>query len=295
MIALDPDVLRSFVAIAEHGSYARAGDIVHKTQSTVSMQMKRLEEALGVPLFRKDGRRNVVTDEGERLLEYARRLVQLNDEAVQTFRKPDLAGAISIGTPDDYAEAYLPEILARFARSHPRVEVSVVCEASTSLARRVDAGELDVALVTCEPAISAGEVILTERLCWVTSTRHCAHQEPVLPIALSQIGCVWRQITLDALNRAGLEHRIAYTSANGAAISSAVLSGLAIAALPSALVRPGMRILGQQDGLPSLGSFSMALLSSPDPERRPVVAALAQHVRDCFSTMPPGRVLDAAE
>ena len=115
MIALDPDVLRSFIAIAEEGGFARAGEVVNKTQSTVSMQMKKLEETLGVAVFRKDGRRNVLTHDGERLLEYARRLVQLNDETVQVFRQPELSGAVRIGTPDDYAETFLPEIFARFS------------------------------------------------------------------------------------------------------------------------------------------------------------------------------------
>ena len=118
---IDVDQLRTFIAIVETGSFTKAADVVHKTQSAVSMQMKRLEELLGRPLFARDGRASRFTPDGERLVEYARRLVALNDEAVSAFKRPELTGTVRFGTPDDYADRFLPEILARFARTRPLV------------------------------------------------------------------------------------------------------------------------------------------------------------------------------
>ena len=132
MLALmDVDHLRSFIAIAETGSFTRAAELVHKTQSAVSMQMKRLEERVGRPIFVRDGRASRLTDDGERLLDYARRIVKLNVEALAAFSDGELRGRVRLGVPDDYADRFLPEIMARFSRAYPGVELTVVCEPST--------------------------------------------------------------------------------------------------------------------------------------------------------------------
>ena len=136
---LDIDQLRTFVAIADSGSFTRAADVVHKTQSAVSMQMKRLEERLGKPVFERDGRHSRLTEDGERLLDYARRMLRLNSECIASFADAELAGRVRLGVPDDYADRYLPEILARFSRSNPKVEVTVVCEPSPMLIERLQA------------------------------------------------------------------------------------------------------------------------------------------------------------
>src|SRR5579871_4476125 len=145
---LDSDQLKTFIAIVETGSFTRAADAVHKTQSAVSMQMRRLEERIGKPIFMRDGRASRLTDEGERLLGYARRIIRLSEETMAAFDENELSGAVRFGTPDDYAERFLPEVLARFARSNPRVEVSVLCEPSTELIRKAKASEVDLAIVT---------------------------------------------------------------------------------------------------------------------------------------------------
>ena len=128
MHLLDIDQLRTFVAIADTGSFTRAAEIVHKTQSAVSMQMKRLEDRVGKAIFERDGRLSKLTDEGERLLDYARRIVRLNAECMASFNEHELTGRVRLGLPDDYADRYLPEILARFSRSNPKAEVTVMCE-----------------------------------------------------------------------------------------------------------------------------------------------------------------------
>src|SRR6266446_4295091 len=147
---IDIDQLRTFIAIAETGSFSRAADIVHKTQSAVSMQMKRLEERLDRAIFARDGRASKLTEDGERLLDYARRIVKLNVETIAAF-SDELTGRVRLGVPDDYADRYLPEIMARFSRAYPAVELTVICEETTELVERIAANALDLAIVTdCE-------------------------------------------------------------------------------------------------------------------------------------------------
>ena len=145
---LDLDQLQTFIMIADTGSFTKAADEVHRTQSAVSMQMRRLEERIGKPLFEKDGRVNRLSEEGERLLGYARRMIHLNRETLAAFDDARLEGTLRIGTPDDYADRFLPEIMARFTRSNPKVELTVICEPTPGLAEHMKRGNLDLALVT---------------------------------------------------------------------------------------------------------------------------------------------------
>src|SRR4029453_8961868 len=145
---LDIDQLRTFIAISETGSFTKAAEVVNKTQSPVSMKMKRLEERLARPIFARDGRASKLTEDGERLLDYARRIVKLNVEAVAAFADAELSGRVRLGVPDDYADRYLPEIMARFGRVYPAVELTVICAPSIDLIVQIDAGDIDLAIVT---------------------------------------------------------------------------------------------------------------------------------------------------
>ena len=198
---LDLDQLQTFIAIADTGSFTKAADDVHRTQSAVSMQMRRLEERVGKTLFEKEGRTNRLTDDGERLLVYARRLMQLNRETLAAFDDAQLEGHVRIGTPDDYADRFLPEIMARFARSNPRVELTVICEPTPGLVEHIKRGNLDLALVTHNDARGQSEVVRREPLLWVTSTNHATHEEPVLPMAFGRPNCIWRRAACDVLER----------------------------------------------------------------------------------------------
>ena len=183
---LDLDQLHTFITIADTGSFTRAAGEVHRTQSAVSMQMRRLEDRIGKPLFEKDGRTNRLTEEGERLLSYARRMIRLNRETLAAFDDKSLAGQIRIGTPDDYADRFLPEIMARFSRSNPRVELSVICEPTINLADHIRRGTLDIALVTQCDDVRPAEIVRKEQLLWVASANHLVHEEAVLPMAFSR-------------------------------------------------------------------------------------------------------------
>jgi DNA-binding transcriptional LysR family regulator len=246
--------------------------------------MKRLEELLGRPLFARDGRMSRFTPDGDRLFEYARRIVTINDEAVSAFTKPELTGTVRFGTPDDYADRFLPEILARFARSHPLVTVDVDCLLSAVLFERVKRSEIDLALVTFGCDIVTDEPVRREPLVWVTSMRHSTHLLEVVPLAVSHAGCEWRKAVVDALAASGRKYRIAYSSSNSNAVNAAVQSGLAVGAVPELCVRPGMRILTEKDGFPSLGSFDIGLVRKPG---RPssAIEALARHVSESLSNL----------
>jgi DNA-binding transcriptional LysR family regulator len=275
--SLDLDQLRTFVAIAETGSFTRAGDLVFKTQSAVSMQMRRLEERIGKPIFTRDGRTSRLTEEGERLLGYARRIVRLAEETVAAFDETELTGSVRLGTPDDYADRFLPEILARFSRSNPRVEVSVTCEPSTELIRQARTGEIDLAIVT-HCGEGPVEVVRQEPLLWVGSAQHEVADQEILPLALARPPCLWRDATIAALTGVGRKYRILYQSGNATAISAAVLAGLAVTVLAESALRRGMRVLGEADGLPRLPNCEIGIIRSQRRQETPLVRALAEHI-----------------
>ena len=274
---LDIDQLRTFIAIADSGSFTRAAEVVNKTQSAVSMQMKRLEERLERPIFARDGRASKLTEDGQRLLDYARRIVKLNVETLAAFSDAALSGRVRLGVPDDYADRYLPEIMATFSRSYPAVELSVICEPSVDLLERIDANEIDLAIVTNCETRRASETFRRERLLWVGSNRHSAHTEPRLPLALGRPTCAWRRIAVERLEAIGRQYHILYSSSNNGAAAAAVLAGLAVSVLPESGLRPGMRVLTAADGFPELPSCRIGLVRNAH-ETSSLADALAEHI-----------------
>ncbi len=291
MHPLDIDQLRTLVAIAESGSFTRAADHVHKTQSAVSMQMKRLEERIGREIFAKAGRGVRLTDDGERLLDYARRIVRLQTECLATFDEGDLAGRVRLGLPDDYVDRYLPEILGRFARTHPRAEVTVICEPTDMLAERIADGDIDLAIVTeakgstKEKGRRTVETIRTEALLWVTSSRHAVHTGQPVPLALGRPACNWRRAAIEALERGGRQSRILFVSWNSTAVGAAVLAGLAVSVLPESALRPSMRVLGPQDGFAALPACRIGLMRHRAEEPNPLADILAGQIRHCLDNL----------
>jgi DNA-binding transcriptional LysR family regulator len=285
---IDVDQLRTFIAIVETGSFTKAADVVHKTQSAVSMQIKRLEERLDRPIFARDGRASKLTEDGERLLDYARRIVKLNVEALAAFNDRELTGRVRLGVPDDYADRYLPEIMARFSRAYPGVELTIMCEPSIELIERIDANELDLAIVTdCETS-RASETFRRERLLWVTSNRHSTHVTEPLPLALGRPSCNWRRAALDCLTTIGRPHHVLYTSANSGAVAAAVLAGMAVSVFPESGLRPGMRVLNPGDGFPELPSCRIGLIRNPH-ESLALADALAEHIVSSLDNLSEAR------
>jgi DNA-binding transcriptional LysR family regulator len=289
---IDIDQLRTFIAIAETGSFTKAAEFVHKTQSAVSMQMKRLEERLDRPIFARDGRASKLTEDGERLLDYARRIVKLNIEALAAFSTAELSGRVRLGVPDDYADRYLPEIMARFSRSYPGVELTVSCQSSSELMELIDDNHLDLAIVTNCDGKRPVEVFRRERLLWVSSNRHSTHLEERLPLALGRPSCVWRQSAIERLEGIRRPYHVLFTSANSGAVAAAVLSGLAVSVFPESALRPGMRVLTPAEGFPELPSCGVGLIRNPH-ERPKLADALAGHIISSLDNLSEAR--EAAE
>src|SRR6516225_2743522 len=219
---LDTDQLRSFLAIVDTGSFTRAAERVHKTQSAVSMHIKKLEERLGRALFDKQGRGVRLSEDGEKLVDYARRMLQIEATAIAAISNNGLSGNVRLGIPDDYADNFLPTILTRFTRRHPLVEVSVLCDTSAVLDEQLRAGFLDMAVVTACERFSKVEVLREEQLNWVAGPHCCVHEERPLPLALGRPSCVWRQGATARLNEAGILWRLVLSSNNYAAIAPIV-------------------------------------------------------------------------
>ncbi len=279
---LDIDCLQTFLAVIDTGSFTRAASQVHKTQSAVSMQIKRLEEQLGQALFLREGRSVSLSPQGERLLAYARRIVELSSQTLAAFSNEALLGTVSIGTPDDYANRYLPEILARFACSHPMVDVTVICEPSSNLLALIQSKELDLAIVTQDGRTGKSEILRREPVHWVTSDRHIVHEETILPVAFGRQACLWRQWGLSALADVGRQHRLLYSSWSSLVLASAVLSGLAVSVFPESAIQPGMRILTEKDGFPELPGCEIALVRSNTIASK-TVDSMATHMRESLS------------
>ncbi len=274
---LDLDLLRTFTAIVDGGSFSAAAERVGRTQSAVSMQMRRLEQSLNRRLFARNGRNMVLTGDGERLLDHARRLLRVHAEALAAFEETALEGEVRIGAPDDFACSFLPGILAAFAECHPKVHIELVCEPSSRLRPQIRAGGLDIALVAEDPALPGGRLLYREPLVWVASARHDVHRREPLPLACFETACPCRRIATERLAEAGRSYRIALTSMSIAGIYAAIDTGLAVAVLHRSNARPDHRILGREDGFPPLPEAGVVLLRET-ARRTPLLDSLERHI-----------------
>jgi DNA-binding transcriptional LysR family regulator len=262
---LDMDALRSFVVGTEAGSFARAADQLGRSTSAVSAQLKKLEEQAGVALVRKSGRGLALTDSGESLLSYARRLLDLNDQAISAVRGSELDGWIRLGLQEDFGEAVLPQVLGRFARAHPKVRIEGRISRNSELKDKVTSGQLDLALAWDDGSASAtAERIATLPLCWLGA----AEGEPVwqdrcgepLPLVALEAPCLLRSVACEHLDRAGLTWRIAFVSPSLGGLWAATAAGLGVA-LRTPIGRPqSVRLIEPEiDGLPDLPSLGLVL------------------------------------
>ncbi len=292
---LDLDQLQSFCAIADCGSFTEAARRVNKTQSAVSMQIKRLEERIGHPLLSRDGRGVSLTQHGDALYASARRMLRINAEIIDHFSDGDLAGSIRFGVPDDYAVRLLPVILSSFQRTHPRIAVDVACMASEQLLEGMKAGRYDLIVFTQGTDQNYGELFRTERMFWVASHGGRALATDPLALACGPQCCIWRSDAVEALNRVGKDYRIAYTSSNATAISSAVLSDLAVGFLPESAMQPGMKVVADDYNLPRLADAQIALMRGSHAYGG-IYDALASHIVQSMGNLDmTGPIAKAAE
>lgn len=280
----DFDLLRSFVAVVEQGGFTRAAGQLGRTQSAVSLQIKRLEDALGQQVFIRERREVHLTTEGEILLTYARRLLKTADEARVRLLEPDVAGVVRLGTPEDFATLHLPDVLSRFARAHPQVTLEVNCDFTANLLDGFGKGQYDLVLCKREP--QPGEAVPTsgdgasvwrEPLVWAGSDRLSLTPDTEVPLVLAPNPDIYRRRAVSALEDAGRRWRIVYTSPSLAGIQAAVRAGLGATILPKEMVHPGLVMLGADDGLPDLADTEIVLLRAPGTMAK-VVDLLAGHI-----------------
>ncbi|HYE47954.1 MAG TPA: LysR substrate-binding domain-containing protein [Azospirillaceae bacterium] len=278
--ALDMDLLRTFAMIVDCGSFTRAAERLGRTQSTISLQMKRLEDDLRHPVFDRTARGIHLTAAGEVLLTYARRILDLAGEARARLREPEMEGTVRLGTPEDFATVHLPEALASFSRANPRVRLDVRCDFTLNLLEGFARGEFDLVLVKREPQGPEGGVrVWREPLVWAGSPAFFrpAPDAGPLPLVLAPRPDVYRKRALEALEAAGLTWRIVYTSPSLAGIQAAVRAGLGITVLPREMVPDAFRVLGADAGLPRLEDTEIALYRAPGGLSR-AAERLAEHL-----------------
>jgi DNA-binding transcriptional LysR family regulator len=267
--------LKSFVAIAETGTFGQAAATVNRTQSALSLQIKKLEEQLGCALFDRTGRKVTLTPQGEIFLGYAKRMIQLQWEAVSRLREPDVEGEIRFGTPEDFATHYLPDVLASFRQHHPRVQLKVECDLTLNLIDGFQRGEFDVILAKRDPQrVKGGTKVWREPLVWAAADGY--QPEERLSLVLSPQPCIYRARALAALDRAKRSWHISYTSPSLAGTLAAVKAGLGITVLPAHMISAGVHPIRKETKLPHLADSEVALMKKDEISK--VAEIFAEHV-----------------
>ncbi|MCZ0927018.1 LysR substrate-binding domain-containing protein [Halomonas janggokensis] len=278
---IDHELLRTFVAIVDQGGFTRAAAAVNRTQSAVSMQIKRLEEdVIQRPLFVRQNRQLVLTSEGNTLLGYARKILSLQGEALTLLRQPDMVGRVRLGVPDDYVMRFLPGILRTFSQAWPLVDVDVHCAPSSVLSQQPQ-GSLDLIIMTREIGDEIGTILRREPTVWVAAESHSTHLQTPVPLALFEAPCFCRRHACNALDRAGRAYRLAYSSPSLATLQAVVGAGLAVSAWMRSLVTAEMQILGKEEGFPELPEASIVLLHTSSTQS-PIIDSLAEHIGEGF-------------
>ncbi|MBW8354338.1 MAG: LysR family transcriptional regulator [Pseudomonas sp.] len=280
----DPVLLRSFVAVADCQNFTRAAERLHLTQSTVSQQVRRLEESLGCQLLDRDQRRVVATVEGERLLAYARRILALHEEASDVLINQRGEEVLRLGVPEDFAAERLMPMLSRFGRDYPAVRLEVTSGLGPELQRQFRRGEFDLLLVKQMGHSDDCVESWPEPLCWVDSVRQPAFGRDPLPLVAFPVGGLYRQEMLHHLEVGGWPWRIAYSSASLASVCSAVAAGLGISLLPVRVLGKGHRMLEAASGLPDIQGVRLALYAGSGLSR--AGKALQEQLRTVASVKP---------
>lgn len=276
---LQIDNLRTFIAVTDTKGFTKAGLQVNRSQSAVSMQIKRLEDEVGKPLFERIGKTVKLTTDGDTLIKYARRIVKTHDDAVLALSKPGLKGFIRFGSPEHYTAGVLPKLLARFAASYPDVLVEMRCENSDQIKIAVDKGELDIGI--CTQVAAGGQVIYHDPVVWIAHPGFIFQKGQTLPLGVFEEDCIFRAWAIEALEKAGLKYRIVYVSRSISGILDAVRAGLAIAPVVQSNVPPDLKIVGVEGGLPVMPVSNIVLHKVKSP-LSDTVECFADHLIKSF-------------
>jgi DNA-binding transcriptional LysR family regulator len=263
---LDPDLLRAFVAVADTRSFTRAAITLHRTQSAVSMQIKRLEDRLGVELFHRTKAQVGLSPSGEGLLGYARRILLLNEEAIGHLREQKIEGFVRLGVMDDYGSLVVPPLLSNFASGYPRINVEMETGLTSHMLTRLGAA-FDLVVAMHPVGKGGGTFLRREQAVWATSALHPVEQTDPLPVALYPQGCLFRQWATDALDGTHRRWRLAFVSHSLAAVESIADQGLAVTVVKSGTFPKKLRLLSEREGMPRLPAADICLHRAPNLSR----------------------------
>lgn len=278
---LDSDLLRTFVAVADTGNFTKAAERAGRTQSAVSMQMKKLEDMVGNSLFERGSRGVALTRRGGELIGNARRIVSLLDETAASMAAPPLGGPVRIGIPEEYGHAILSRALGAFAKRNAKVEVTVRYAHSGAQIAALAADELDLAVVFEWQDLSGGEVLMNDPTVWVTSNLHQMHEERPVPIALYNRAGWCQDFAIKSLEQRGLAYRVAYTSDTNGGLRLAVTSGLAIAPISRSNIPADCRELTVADGFGDINSSNVVLRRNPNASGE-AIDSMEEAIREAF-------------
>ena len=279
------ELLRTFVAVADEQSFSGAAKSRHMTQSTVSHQIRRLEDDLGQQLLRRTTRHCRLTDDGTVVYQYAQKILHLTDELESRFREMPLKGHIRLGAPEDYLSLAFSRTLARFARVQANVELEIKVGLTKKLKEQVDSSDIDLAILTQIPPSGDGTPLYREKLVWLASDDFEMPANGIVPLALVPPPCCYRQATLEALDKAGVPWQVALSCHSHETIKIAVDSGLAITLLSESNLRPGLRVLDESDGLPALDESEVSLHMAPNLSNEAaqlLAQQIIEHKEDIF-------------
>jgi DNA-binding transcriptional LysR family regulator len=292
---LSLDSLRTLVITQDLGGFGRASERLRRTPSAISLQMKRLQEEVGVPLFRKQGRKTLLTEQGEIALQYARRVLELNDEMIDTLRGSSLAGVVRIGFAQDFTVNVLPLVIARFNALYPLVKLEVTVDVGQVLLQAVDSGELDVALTLGGAQKKTAHLLSELPLHWIASPSFRDRVRQPLPLALFNPPCGCQTPGLEALERAGRPWRVAMTSPSLTGLWAAVSAGLGLTTRAELGLPADVQTIDL--GLPPLGNIPITLhrrrgLRAPNAMRFAEITEelVATYLRSRLSEIRPGTV-----
>jgi len=272
---LDPALLKAFVSVADYRSFTRAATMLHRTQSAVSMQIKRLEERLGVELFVRTKAQVDLSASGEALLGYARRILLLNQEAVDRLREQKVEGLVRLGVMDDYGSLVLPPLLANFAGTYPAIHVEMETGLTAQMSQRL--GEAFDLVIAMHPAGEGGGAFLRrEQAVWACSAAEPIERVDPLPVALYPQGCLFRKWATEALDRSNRRWRLAFVSHSMAAVESIAAQGLAATVFKASTFPKKLRPLTERDGMPRLPAADIRLHRAPGISR--AASLLADHI-----------------
>jgi DNA-binding transcriptional LysR family regulator len=278
---IESDLLRTFLVVVETSNFSAAALAIGRTQSAVSAQIKKLEETIGESLFERGARGVVPTRWGLQLLPYARRVIDLLDEAAATIRTKPLDGPVRIGIPEEYSQTVLPAALSAFAVRHPAVEVTVSCDYTARNLAALERDELDLAVVFDWNNQSPGEVLCVDPTVWVTSMVHRLQDLDPLPIATYRNSTWSRDFAFRSLDLQGRKYRVAFVADTSSGLKNAASAGLAVTTLSRSNIPPGCRELTADDGFPPVDSSRVVLRRNPYHSTE-AVRELAEMVREAF-------------